>query len=391
MRKIFNETNKYKILSFIRYLGDGFFYPFFALYLKSTGLLESKIGFILSIAPLIGIIMNPIYSHFCKDINKTKKCLRTISFIEGVMICVIPFTKNFYLLSILALLVAIFGSCHYGLMDSLYAVYCNSKSINYSSVRVFGSTAYIIATACGGYICEYINYQTCFIIACVLFAFSALLYEILCPINIQFQNEKEKPNYKLLLQNKKFVFFMIFYCLIMGTTSSSDSFFSVYLESREVTKEMYGLVYSYFVLFEVIVLILLNKYGRNFSHNKLLLLSAICLFVRMFVNYLYLPVPVILILSGLRGIGFGIILHISFHYVVKLVGEKWATFGIMLCTLVQQIYVVIFNNLNGRIIELYTYKVFYLIASIIAFITIILAAIRLFIYDKKEKEIIYEE
>lgn len=70
MKQIFNETNKYKILSFVRYLGDGFFYPFFALYLHSVDLLESKIGFILSLAPLIGIIMNPIYSHFARILKK---------------------------------------------------------------------------------------------------------------------------------------------------------------------------------------------------------------------------------------------------------------------------------------------------------------------------------
>lgn len=388
MNKIFSETNKYKILSFIRYLGDGFFYPFFALYLKSTGLLESKIGFILSIAPLVGILMNPIYSYFCKDINRTKKCLRTISFIEGIIIAIIPFTNNFHLLSSLALLMAIFGSCHYGLMDSVYAVYCTKKSINYSSIRVFGSCAYIIATAIGGYICEYISYKSSFIIACVLFILSAVLYEILAPIDVEkeSENKSEKANYKTMFANKKFVFFLVYYCLVMGTTTSSDSFFSVYLESRNVTKEMYGLVYSYIVFFEVVVLLFLNKYGRKFSHNNLLLVSSISLFLRMFVNYLYLPVPVVLALSGLRGIGYGIILHISFHYVVNLVGEKSATFGIMLCTLAQQIYIVIFNNINGNLIELYSYKAFYLVSSFIALITIIISIIRIVIYKEVKEE-----
>lgn len=385
MKNLFNETNKYKILSFLRYLGDGFFYPFFALYLSSTGLLEAKIGFILSISPLIGLLMNPIYSHFCKDIKITKRCLRSISFIEGIIIAIIPFVNEFYLLSILTLVMAIFGSCHYGLMDSLCAVYCDTKNINYSSIRVYGSSAYIIATAFGGYICEYLSYKTSFILAAVLFMISAILYELLSPIDIEFKDEKEKPRYIDLLKNKKFVFFIIFYCLIMGTTSSSDSFFSVYLESRGVTKEMYGLVYSYFVLFEVVLLIILNKIDRKLSYNKLLLVSSICLFTRMFINYLYLPVPVILALSALRGIGYAIILHVSFKYIVRIVGEKWATFGIMLCTLVQQIYVVIFNNVNGILIETYSYKVFYLIASAIAFIAIVIAVIRLYIYKDLEK------
>ncbi len=385
MKQIINETNKYKILSFVRYLGDGFFYPFFALYLHSVELLEAKIGFILSLAPLIGILMNPIYSHFCKDIKKTRKCLRMISAIEGVFIAIIPFTSDFYLLSILTILVAIFGACHYGLMDSLCAVYCSSEKINYSSIRVFGSSAYIIATGLGGFICEYLGYSLCFILACVLFAISSIMYELIVPINIEEEKKIEKVNYKLLFKNKKYVLFLVFYCLLMGTTSSSDSFFSVYLESRQVSKETYGLVYSYFVLFEVVLLIILNKSSRKFSDNKLLLIASICLFLRMFINYLYLPVPIILVLSGLRGIGYAIVLHVSFKYIVKIVKESWATFAIMLCTLAQQIYIVLFNNINGVLIEKFSYKMFYLLASIIALCTIIIAIVRLYLYKNEEK------
>ena len=56
------EKFKYRLLTFIRYLGDSFYYPFIALYLKSRGLIESKIGLIISLSPLIGILMNPIYT-----------------------------------------------------------------------------------------------------------------------------------------------------------------------------------------------------------------------------------------------------------------------------------------------------------------------------------------
>lgn len=390
MKNIFNETNKYKLLSFIRYLGDGFFYPFFALYLSSTKLVESKIGFILSISPLLGIIMNPIYSYFCKDIKQTRKCLRTVSILEAIMICIIPFTSDFYLLSILTLLIAIFGSCHYGLMDSLCAVYCNSTKINYSSIRVFGSGAYIIATAIGGYVCEYLGYTTSFIIAGILFILGGVIYEFLTPIDVNFETEDEKPKYKELLKNKHFVFFMIFYCLLLGNITTSNSFFSVYLESRGVTKEVFGFVYSYFVLFEVIVLIVLNKYGKKLSNTKLLIFSCISLFIMVFVNFLYLPIPFILVFSAFRGIAYGIALHVTFDYVVSILSKKWATFGIMLCTLLQQIYTFIFNNINGNLIEKYSYKAFYMVSSIAAIIALILALIQHFINKKRQLNIITE-
>ena len=60
------EVTKYKLLSTIRYLGDSFYYPFISLYLVSCNLLESNIGFILSITPLVSIFTNPIYTKICK-------------------------------------------------------------------------------------------------------------------------------------------------------------------------------------------------------------------------------------------------------------------------------------------------------------------------------------
>lgn len=384
MKTKINETKKYQLLSFIRYLGDGLFYPFFSLYLSSTGLLESKIGFILSISPLIGIIMNPIYSKFCKSMEKTRKCLRTISILEAIIIITIPFFNNFYVLSTLAFFMAIFGSCHYGLMDSLCAVYCNDKKINFSSIRVFGSSAYIIATAIGGFICEYIGYKTTFIISGSAFIIGALIYECLCPIYTTVKKEEITTKYKDLFKNKHFVFFLIFYFLFMGNFFTNNNFYGVYLESRGVTKDLYGFVYSYFVIFEVVILIFLNKKGKKFSHNQLLVIASISIFIMLFANYLYLPIPIVLALSAFRGIGFGIALHVSYDHIVSIVSKKDATLAIMLCTLLQQIFVVMFNNIGGNIIEHSSYKTYYLCASIVGIIVIFISLLRLFIY-KKEK------
>ena len=178
-----NENFKFKLLTFIRYFGDAFFYPFFALYLKKTGLIEGEIGFILSITPIISIIANPIYSYFCKSSIITKNVLKVITVLEAIVITIIGFSTNFYLVSILTVLLAISGSCHYGLMDSFTAVYAEESGVKYSTIRIFGSIAYIIATTLGGYIIELIGYSYSFIISSVLFIASGILYQLIKPID----------------------------------------------------------------------------------------------------------------------------------------------------------------------------------------------------------------
>ena len=62
-----SESTKLKILVFLRYLGDSFFYPFLSLYLNSLLFGESKIGFLIALVPLISIIMNPLYSKAIRN------------------------------------------------------------------------------------------------------------------------------------------------------------------------------------------------------------------------------------------------------------------------------------------------------------------------------------
>ena len=67
------EKYKYYFLTFIRFLGDSFFYPFFALYLHSKeGIGEGRIGVLIAIIPFIGLIANPILSKICKNFKILK-------------------------------------------------------------------------------------------------------------------------------------------------------------------------------------------------------------------------------------------------------------------------------------------------------------------------------
>lgn len=381
------ENIKYKSLTAIRYLGDGFFYPFFALYLVSRGLLEAKIGFILSISPLLAIFLNPIYSKICNRIKKTKITLGIISILEGLMILLIGFSSNFYIITILAILMAIFGACHYGLMDSLIAIYSDNSNQKYSGFRLYGSAAYIVATAAGGYICKYVSYQVAFAVSFLLFVASGILYLLLKNIEIEEEQVEQKTDYrdyKLVLANKKFVFFMLFYGLMLALIFTNNSFFGTYLETRGVGSDQYGLVFSYFVAVELVVLLVLNKVKKKLSPYVLLIASALSLVIRILVCYLYAPVWLVILSSGLRGIGYGIILHVSYQYVIDLVGEDKATKGIMLCTLIYSILLFVFNNVNGNLIEAYGYKVFYLINFIASIILLVYSVLIALINKKKE-------
>ncbi len=378
------EVTKYKLLSAIRYLGDSFYYPFISLYLVSCNLLESNIGFILSITPLVSIFTNPIYTKLCKNVKTTKNILTIITVIEALIIFTISFSNSFYLISALVFLLALFGTSHYGLMDSLITIFATKNNESFSKIRIFGSIAYVIGTTAGGYVIKLGGFHLCFGIACLLFVLSGFLYYSIKPMEEQ-QIINERPKYRDLLKNKEYLLFALFYVVFIGMMYASDYFFPVYLETRGITSSQYGLIYSYYVTLEVIVLFLLTRIKKQINNNLLLALATLFMLIRQIVNYLNAPIAIVIIASGFRGISWAIILHISYKYVVDLLGEKLGTIGIMTMTLFQSLLIFILNNVDGTLIERYqSYKPFYMLMIVLAILACIIQIFRLMVYKRKE-------
>ena len=112
----------------------------------TTGKTPSEIGFILSITPILSILVNPVYANIFKKAKTVRKVLGIITLIEAIVIILIGYSSNFYLVSVLTVCLALSGSAHYGLMDSLINLYANQNNVNYSNIRMYGSIAYIIGT-----------------------------------------------------------------------------------------------------------------------------------------------------------------------------------------------------------------------------------------------------
>ena len=366
-----NESIKFKILMFIRYLGDSFFYPFLALYLHSLNFGEAKIGYLIAIIPLISIICNPIYSKLCKNTKILKYTLAIISFLEALVILSIIFITNYYLLLVLIILLAISGTSHYGLLDSYSTQYAKINDINFSNLRVYGSIAYVIGLITSGYVINLFGYGVSFIICSVLFTLTSIMYLIIKPIFDEIKNHEEKRNYKEVFSNKGYLLFLIYYVFLFGIQKASNNYYGLLLESKGISSSGYGYVYAMGVVMEVITLILFNKYNKKLNFKLLLLIAIASIAIQNMINGSNLSVYVIISSYILRGIAYGILLHVNYKILVNLVGVKNSTIVILLEELGINILVIIANAIGGNIIENISYNAYYLILGSMAFLDLI--------------------
>ena len=75
------QFNRLRILFFIRYFGDAFFFSFLQLFLAFKGLGESEIGFINSLRPLLVLFMNPFFALISKDVNQNRRIMKVITIV----------------------------------------------------------------------------------------------------------------------------------------------------------------------------------------------------------------------------------------------------------------------------------------------------------------------
>ncbi len=365
-----NSLTKIKIITTIRFFAESLFFPFISLYFQSIGYDTSQIGILIALIPISAIFMNPIYSHFCKSPTITKNALMVMGVLEAIAIIGLIFASEFWLSILLVILISVFSSSNFGLIDSFITLTCDQYEKPYSVVRIFGSASYMVGGFIAGYIAEWTSYPILFGIALVLFVIVSILYYFI-PAPKELRTNSENMSFRKLFVNKRYVFYVIFYVLLIGTMLVADDFYSIYLKSKGCEDHIYSYVMTGFIIVEVITMLLLNRFWHR-SILPLYFIGAFVFVVRMILESLPMASVGVLIGAQLsRGITWAIALYVNSVYVEKLLGFKSATKGIMFITLCNSIYTAIFKFFGGMIIEKIGYAAFYGILaciSVLAFV-----------------------
>jgi len=360
-----SEIFKYKLFFFIRYFGDALFYPFMSIYFIAKGISEQQLGIILAITPIATVIVNPIWNYIVKDTRISQIVMRVMTLIEGVLIIAITQVSGFELYALLVCLIAMLCSPFISIQDGFSATFANENQIEFSSLRIYASIAYVIATAIAGFLILFLGYEFLFIISGVFFLITVFISWWIKPLDkAKDQSERPKRNFQALMRNKEFFKYLLFYTLIAGTIRIGDSFFGVYVTNdMGLNTNWWGIIYAAFVLLEVIVLRFLTLKGYQFSEKKLFLIANVLILFRYITYSLNLPLPIIIITTMLRGVSWGIYLYAHMKYIIKIVKMENITMAILIVTLLSSIYAGVGSVGAGWVINVFGYQVFYLVLT----------------------------
>lgn len=366
-RDVTQEYHSLFLLYFIRFFGDAAFYGFFQLFVRSKNIQDTKIGILLSVAPVVLILMTPIWNKLAKNSNRNKAIITISVIFEGILIIIMSKMNSFEGIMLITILISFCGTQFYSLLDGFSGTFAAVNNKDYTPIRMFGSLGYIFGTILMGQVITYFGFDYSFYISGGFFILTSILLYKLKPVDLGLLNEEEnKPNYKALFHNKRFYLYGIFYLLTFSLAFIGDNFFSLYLTSKAdgygLSSAQWGFVYSGMVVLEVISMLLITKFKIN--DYLLYSIAVLALGLRwLFVGF-DLGLPLTIVFSEIRGIGIGIFLGIHIKHLTKILNINNLTVGILIIQLFHNTFLAVGNFLFPKFVELSSYPNVYLFLGI---------------------------
>lgn len=366
------ETLKYQSANLIRFIGDAFFYPFYALFLKYIGKSDSEIGIVLMIIPLISIFISPLWSKFSKNVNYNKTFAIVFSLVEAVAIISLLAFTNLYLIIFVTVILGAINQPFYSLFEGFITVYTIEEKQSYSKIRLFGSLGYAIGVLISGALIKATGkYIVSFFSVFGLFILVALILIFIKPLQIKEKKEETRGNFKELINNKNYLFFLFFYVITVATLFSGDSFWGVYFKYRGIDESLFGLISLGVYLLEVFFLFILSKYGDKFKAVTIMAIIVFSNVIRFVIYGFDAPFWLLVLSSFLRGFTMAGILYIVVRHLGVYVKKENITLGIVLFSSFKNTLQMVITLTGGFVIESFNYNIFYFSLGAIGLLAIL--------------------
>lgn len=358
-----NETAKFKLFYLVRYIGDALFTPFLSLYFVSKGINETELGILFAITPFVTILVNPLWNFVVKDARISRLILQLMTVVEGALIIVLTQVSGFELFALIMALMAFLCSPYISIQDGFTAIYTNKEKVEYTTIRIYASIAYVAALALAAVATLVMDYAGLFLIASGFYVATGFLARWIKPIEPETADDaRPKRDLKSLLKNVQFWKYLVFYTILIGSVRIGDTFYGVYMTvDRGLNNTQFGIVFAAFIVAEVLIMQGLMMHGSAWKEKSLYVAATSMFALRFLVYGLGAPNWAIIAVTMLRGVAWGIILFAHIKYVVKIVRVENVFAAILMISLTFSLYTGLGNLAFGRYIEQHGYQSFYLI------------------------------
>jgi len=391
------KTNKYNILfagmQFFLWSGLCVYYVFFVPYLKSNGFNEVKIGILMSIISVVGLI-GPIMWGIISDRFGSVKAILIFNLLAGCLIVqFVPLViGNFGLLAAVLIIVNMTACSQTTILDGwIMRMKSQGAPINYGLIRAGGSLAYAATSVISGFILTQLGLGALFpmflIIECVMVLLVILMrqkpaQQQIITIHADQADERNAP----LFKNRDYIIFVIISTVLFTGLSGISTFFPLLMQSVGGTNADIGLAIGVMSFSEAPFMFLSNRLLTRFKDTSLLT-AAMCFFtLRIFLFFSIHSVIGLILAQATNSITVGIFLPTSVHYISRITPGKTKTTALSLAI---SVYVsgggILGNFFGGIIIDKYGLRSLFGTSTVVAAVAAAAFGISLLLARRKRR------
>jgi PPP family 3-phenylpropionic acid transporter len=262
----------------------GIYLPFWAVWLKGTGLDAEKIGLLLGVGMIARFVGSLLIASRVRDPSQLVMALRLLALLT--LLCAAGFWLGQQWLWLLLVMIGfnLFFSPLVPLSDALAATWTRQIALPYGPVRLWGSLAFVISSALTGMLVTAWDSQA--VLALLSLGIMMMLGGMLLrPAVMPLGDAREMQSagwaeWKAMLQESSVWRFLLCVTLMQGAHAAYYGFSAIWWQDAGYSASVVGYLWSLGVVAEIIIFALSNRLFRRWSARDLLLLSGICALVR---------------------------------------------------------------------------------------------------------------
>lgn len=312
----------------------GIFLPFFPVWLKSRGLDEIEISFILATPLLSRIVFTPIISFLADHLGDRRRVLIMLTWGSFISLLAFAPLSGFWPLLTASVIFGIFWTSVMPLTESIVMTEVKLQGLDYGRIRLWGSLTFIVTSFGGGFVID--RWGSGMILPMML---TAVVITALSAYSLPFgsdkkQMEKAAPLPPIhwreatkLLHSKLFILFLMTSASIQATHAIYYGFGTLHWQSLNIAAGIIGSLWAIGVIAEVSLFAWSRPILERFDPTKLLIIAALGALIRWTITAFDPPIAILFFVQVLHALSFGAAHLGAIHFIARAVPEHYSATG----------------------------------------------------------------
>jgi PPP family 3-phenylpropionic acid transporter len=365
------------------YMCNAVYSIFIPVYLDSIGYSKTNIGILLSLAPVVAILGQPIWGTFTDRSKNKNTVLKILIGGSALSVLLYKISTDFFYLSCIITCFTFFQTSINPLSDAITLEYSQETKWKFGHIRLAGTLGYsIMAVVAGNLLIKDLDnmFILYFLLGCLTFITTLFIPKIK-----GHQAGKKKLAPWQLFKDKKLIMYLMFALVIQITLGFYNTFFSIYYQQLGANRSLIG--WSSFIsgISEIPFLFFAHIILKKLKTPLALLIAGFAAGLRWLILGISADIYVILIFQLIHGLIYIVISVSLATYINESVPKELKATGQALNALFGTgVARVIGSLFGGYLSDLFGIRNMFIYNSIIAFIAVIVFA--LLLYKQKSKE-----